>query len=361
MYHLNPPAEAVPTALPSSTAMKNRRWFSKVPLIALCCLGILGLLLVGTIVLALIPVYLPKRSGERLAVQSSSPFLLVYAVINDESKREIRVKRGYFDQTKTSSTPEEKQKTAAQISYAYNFQSNQAKIVVDNIIFSSSFVLPFHLDYSPQCYSQSCQIGRKGFGPRGRNLNHFSGALSLKTLIYIKMLKRLFLTFQQRSPRRQSRQRVYLQHGLFMSNMSRDVVQSVLSRYIPIIEKKANYNRLNRKLCREVMLTPLKVMKNVILNLQDTTNQNYHREHRRTPSPTRLSPVHQNRPRSSAITYSSSFSDIQHSNPAPTVFTSSNNTNARAMFDQSNNNNRVVKTRDNPQGKYRHIYKVTNK
>ncbi|CAF0913714.1 unnamed protein product [Didymodactylos carnosus] len=106
---------------------------------------------------------------------------------------------------------------------------------------------------------------------------------------------------------------------------------------------------------------PLKVMKNVILNLQDTTNQNYHREHRRTPSPTRLSPVHQNRPRSSAITYSSSFSDIQHSNPAPTVFTSSNNTNARAMFDQSNNNNRVVKTRDNPQGKYRHIYKVTNK
>ncbi|CAF1469208.1 unnamed protein product, partial [Didymodactylos carnosus] len=114
MYHLNPPAEAVPTALPSSTAMKNRRWFSKVPLIALCCLGILGLLLVGTIVLALIPVYLPKRSGERLAVQSSSPFLLVYAVINDESKREIRVKRGYFDQTKTSSTPEEKQKTAAQ-------------------------------------------------------------------------------------------------------------------------------------------------------------------------------------------------------------------------------------------------------
>ncbi|CAF1596975.1 unnamed protein product, partial [Didymodactylos carnosus] len=69
MHYLNPPAETVPAAQPSSTATKNRRWFSKVPLIALCCLGILGLLLVATIVLALIPVYLPKRSGETLTVQ----------------------------------------------------------------------------------------------------------------------------------------------------------------------------------------------------------------------------------------------------------------------------------------------------
>ncbi|CAF1350297.1 unnamed protein product, partial [Didymodactylos carnosus] len=62
MYYQNPPAEAVPAALPSTTAIKNRRWFSAVPLIALCCFGILGLLLVATIVLALIPVYLPKRT-----------------------------------------------------------------------------------------------------------------------------------------------------------------------------------------------------------------------------------------------------------------------------------------------------------
>ncbi|CAF1252438.1 unnamed protein product, partial [Didymodactylos carnosus] len=62
---------------------------------------------------------------------------------------------------------------------------------------------------------------------------------------------------------------------------------------------------------------PLKVMKNVILNLQDTKNHHHHREHRRTPSPTRLSPVPQNRPRSAAPVI---FSDVQHNNPPPTVF-----------------------------------------
>ncbi|CAF1580326.1 unnamed protein product [Didymodactylos carnosus] len=62
MYHQNPPPEAVPAVLPLSTAIKNRSWLSAVPLIALCCLGILGLLLAATIVLVLIPVYLPKRT-----------------------------------------------------------------------------------------------------------------------------------------------------------------------------------------------------------------------------------------------------------------------------------------------------------
>ncbi|CAF1629489.1 unnamed protein product, partial [Didymodactylos carnosus] len=71
MYHQNPPANAVPVALTSSTAIKNRRWFSAVPLIALCCLGILGLLLAATIVLALIPVYLPNRGGGTVAVQAN--------------------------------------------------------------------------------------------------------------------------------------------------------------------------------------------------------------------------------------------------------------------------------------------------
>ncbi|CAF1099839.1 unnamed protein product, partial [Didymodactylos carnosus] len=42
-----------------------------VPLIALCCLGILGFLLVATIVLALIPVYLPKRAGGTVAVEAN--------------------------------------------------------------------------------------------------------------------------------------------------------------------------------------------------------------------------------------------------------------------------------------------------
>ncbi|CAF1520556.1 unnamed protein product, partial [Didymodactylos carnosus] len=50
---------------------KNRNWFSAVPLIALCGLGILGLLLVATIVLALIPVYLPKRGGGTVAVKTN--------------------------------------------------------------------------------------------------------------------------------------------------------------------------------------------------------------------------------------------------------------------------------------------------
>ncbi|CAF4516319.1 unnamed protein product [Didymodactylos carnosus] len=70
MYHQNPPPEAVPAALPLSTAIKNRRRLSAVPLIALCCLGILGLLLAATIALALIPVYLPKRTVAVEANQS---------------------------------------------------------------------------------------------------------------------------------------------------------------------------------------------------------------------------------------------------------------------------------------------------
>ncbi|CAF1301421.1 unnamed protein product [Didymodactylos carnosus] len=72
MYHQNPSPEAIPAALLSSTAKKNRRWFSAVPLIALCGLGILGLLLVATIVLALIPVYLPKRGT--VAVKTNHRF-----------------------------------------------------------------------------------------------------------------------------------------------------------------------------------------------------------------------------------------------------------------------------------------------
>ncbi|CAF1483252.1 unnamed protein product, partial [Didymodactylos carnosus] len=67
MYHGNPSAETVSVALPSSTTIKNRRWFSAVPLIALGCLGIFCLLLAATIVLALIPVYLPKRGGGTVA------------------------------------------------------------------------------------------------------------------------------------------------------------------------------------------------------------------------------------------------------------------------------------------------------
>ncbi|CAF1570806.1 unnamed protein product, partial [Didymodactylos carnosus] len=69
MYRQNSSAEAVPSALPSSSVIKNRRWFFTVPLIALCCLGILGLLLVATVVLALIPVYLPN--GGTVIVQAN--------------------------------------------------------------------------------------------------------------------------------------------------------------------------------------------------------------------------------------------------------------------------------------------------
>ncbi|CAF1186268.1 unnamed protein product, partial [Didymodactylos carnosus] len=157
MYHQSPPAEAAPAVLTSSIAIKNRRWFSAVPLIAVCCLGILGLLLAATIILALIPVYLPKRGGGRVAVQSSSQFFLVYTIINDQRKRETQKKSEYFDHSKTSSTSQEKQKTAVQLSYTYNFQSNQAKIVVDKLVFLSSFVIPFHLGYEPLCASKSCQ------------------------------------------------------------------------------------------------------------------------------------------------------------------------------------------------------------
>ncbi|CAF4230579.1 unnamed protein product, partial [Didymodactylos carnosus] len=117
MYHQNPPPEAVLAALPSSTAIKNRKWFSAVPLIALCCLGISGFLLVATIVLALIPVYLPKRASGTVvfeANQTSLEFYLLYMVINDGTKREIREKRGYFDDPKTSSTQQENEQTAAQ-------------------------------------------------------------------------------------------------------------------------------------------------------------------------------------------------------------------------------------------------------
>ncbi|CAF1109439.1 unnamed protein product [Didymodactylos carnosus] len=102
MYHQDPPPEALPAALPSSTAIKNRRWFSAVPLIALCCLGISGFLLVATIVLALIPVYLPKRAGGTVVF---------------EANQKIREKRGYLDDPKTSSTQQEQEQTAAQVSY----------------------------------------------------------------------------------------------------------------------------------------------------------------------------------------------------------------------------------------------------
>ncbi|CAF1466536.1 unnamed protein product, partial [Didymodactylos carnosus] len=71
MYHENPSAETMSVALPSSTTTKNRRWLSAVPLIALSCLGVLCLLLAATIVLALIPVYLPKRAGGTVAVQAN--------------------------------------------------------------------------------------------------------------------------------------------------------------------------------------------------------------------------------------------------------------------------------------------------
>ncbi|CAF1308559.1 unnamed protein product [Didymodactylos carnosus] len=88
---------------------------------------------------------------------ASSPFFLVYTIINDGRKREIREKREYSDHVKASCTLQEKQKTAAQLSYNYNFQSNKAKIVVDNLIFESTFVIPFHLAYTPLCESESCQ------------------------------------------------------------------------------------------------------------------------------------------------------------------------------------------------------------
>ncbi|CAF4328919.1 unnamed protein product [Didymodactylos carnosus] len=88
----------------------------------------------------------------------SSEFFLVYTVINDQRKREMRGKRGYSDDPKTNSTDQEKQQTAKQITYTYNFQSNQATIVVDDMIFLSSFVIPFHLSYSPLCNSEACQI-----------------------------------------------------------------------------------------------------------------------------------------------------------------------------------------------------------
>ncbi|CAF1673009.1 unnamed protein product, partial [Didymodactylos carnosus] len=44
----------------------------------------------------------------------SPEFYLVYTVINDERKRELRVKRDYSDQPKTSSTQQEQQNTANQ-------------------------------------------------------------------------------------------------------------------------------------------------------------------------------------------------------------------------------------------------------
>ncbi|CAF5139590.1 unnamed protein product, partial [Rotaria magnacalcarata] len=50
------------------------------PLVALCCLGIVGLLIAGTIVLALIPIYLPQKAAA--AVSSASPndnFFLQYS------------------------------------------------------------------------------------------------------------------------------------------------------------------------------------------------------------------------------------------------------------------------------------------
>ncbi|CAF1339630.1 unnamed protein product, partial [Didymodactylos carnosus] len=157
MYHQNPSVEAVPASLQSLTAMKNNRWFFAVPLIALCCVGIFGLLLLATVVLALIPVYLPKRGHVVLANQTSATIYLEYTIINGERKREIREKRDYSDDSKTSSTEEEKQNTANQISYAYNYESNQAKIVVGNMIFLSSFVIPFQLAYTPLCRTQACQ------------------------------------------------------------------------------------------------------------------------------------------------------------------------------------------------------------
>ncbi|CAF1452145.1 unnamed protein product, partial [Didymodactylos carnosus] len=115
MYHQNPSPEAIPAALLSSTAKKNRRWFSAVPLIALCGLGILGLLLVATIVLALIPVYLPKRGTVAVKTNhTSSEFYLVFTVINDRRKREIRGKRQYSDGSQASFSDQEKQQTANQ-------------------------------------------------------------------------------------------------------------------------------------------------------------------------------------------------------------------------------------------------------
>ncbi|CAF1284175.1 unnamed protein product [Didymodactylos carnosus] len=67
MYPQNP--TEVPIPVPSSTPMKDRRWLSAVPLIAVCCLVLVGLLLAATIVLALIPLYLPKRGSGTVAVQ----------------------------------------------------------------------------------------------------------------------------------------------------------------------------------------------------------------------------------------------------------------------------------------------------
>ncbi|CAF1366327.1 unnamed protein product, partial [Didymodactylos carnosus] len=87
----------------------------------------------------------------------SSQVFLVYTIINDQRKREIREKRAYSDHSKTSCTAQERQETAVKLSYNYNFHSNQAKIVVDNMTFLSSFVVPFHLAYSPLCASESCQ------------------------------------------------------------------------------------------------------------------------------------------------------------------------------------------------------------
>ncbi|CAF1288460.1 unnamed protein product, partial [Didymodactylos carnosus] len=45
---------------------------------------------------------------------ASLEFYLLYMVINDGTKQEIREKREYFDDPKTSSTQQEKEQTAAQ-------------------------------------------------------------------------------------------------------------------------------------------------------------------------------------------------------------------------------------------------------
>jgi hypothetical protein len=40
----------------------NRRGFTQGPILAICCLGIILFLIAATIVLALIPLYIPKKT-----------------------------------------------------------------------------------------------------------------------------------------------------------------------------------------------------------------------------------------------------------------------------------------------------------
>ncbi|CAF1055590.1 unnamed protein product [Didymodactylos carnosus] len=91
--------------------------------------------------------------GDPLA---SLPLFLVYTIINDSRKLKKLEKRAYSGHPKAMSTPQELINTAVQLSYSYNFQSNQGTIVVDNLIFLTTFIIPSHLAYTPICTSQAC-------------------------------------------------------------------------------------------------------------------------------------------------------------------------------------------------------------